>query len=136
MVKSWSSSQTVIALSTGEAELYALNVGTAHTPGLQSMLNDLGFWLEAEIETDSNAAIGVVKRSGVGKIRHLDVTDLWCQEKVRTGAVTLHKVLGADNPADIMTKYTDRAILEKMLGLMNLRQMSGRAECAPAAAGC
>ena len=102
----------------------------------QSIARDLGFHVSIRVHIDATAALGICRRRGLGKIRHLDVTDLWCQEKVRTGAVTLHKVLGADNPADIMTKYTDRTILEKMLGLMNLRQMSGRAECAPAAAGC
>ena len=70
------------------------------------------------------------------KIRHLDVADLWCQQKVREGTVRLHKVLGADNPADIMTKYTDRVVLQKLLKLMGLHELEGRAACAPAAAGC
>ena len=72
----------------------------------------------------------------MGKIRHLDIADLWCQEKVRSGAVSLHKVLGADNPADVMTKYATRETLEKMIGRMGMAPMAGRAECAPAAAGC
>ena len=71
----------------------------------------------------------------MGKVRHLDVTDLWVQQKVRSGAVDLVKVAGADNPADIMTKYVGREILEKMLGLLNMEVRSGRAACAPAAAG-
>ena len=135
-VKHWSKTQTTIALSSGEAELHGIGAGIAQGLGLQSIARDLGFHVSIRVHTDATAALGICRRRGLGKIRHLDVTDLWCQEKVRTGAVTLHKVLGADNPADIMTKYTDRAILENMLGLMNLRQMSGRAECAPAAAGC
>ena len=40
--KSWSSSQSVIALSTGEAELYAINKTTASGLGVQSILHDLG----------------------------------------------------------------------------------------------
>jgi hypothetical protein len=71
----------------------------------------------------------------MGKIRHLDVEDLWCQEKVRSGAVNLLKVPGVDNPADIMTKYGPREVLDKMLRLMNMKKLEGRAECAPAAAG-
>ena len=35
----------------------------------------------------------------------------------------------------VMTKYTDRGILEKMLGLVNVKAMSGRAACAPANMG-
>ena len=71
----------------------------------------------------------------MGKIRHLDVADLWCQEKVRSGVVKLSKVLGADNPADCMTKYVPRDVLEKMLLKMGMRPLTGRAECAPAAGG-
>ena len=76
------------------------------------------------------------RRRGMGKIRHLDVTDLWCQSKVRSGAVSLVKVLGAENPADLMTKYVPRDILEKALATMRMSAKAGRAEVAPAAAGC
>ena len=41
-VKSWSSTQSIIALSTGEAELYAINKCAAVALGLQSLMNDLG----------------------------------------------------------------------------------------------
>ena len=76
------------------------------------------------------------RRRGLGKVRHLDVADLWAQAKVRTGVVELVKVLGADNPVDIMTKYTDKAILEWMLLKTNTHTLPGRAACAPQARGC
>ena len=45
----------------------------------------------------------------MGRIRHLDVTDLWMQEQFNNKKATLDKVLGADNPADVLAKYvTDR----------------------------
>ena len=132
-VKHWSKTQTTIALSSGEAELHGIAAGISHGLGLQSLAKDLGIPLAIRVHTDATAALGICRRRGLGKIRHLDTTDLWCQEKVRNGALTLHKVPGVDNPADIMTKYVERAILEKMLALMNLVQMEGRAACAPAA---
>ena len=135
-VKHWSKTQTTIALSSGEAELHGIAAGIAQGLGLQSIARDLGLEVGVRVHTDATAAMGICRRRGLGKIRHLDVTDLWCQEQVRTGKVSLHKVLGTQNPADIMTKHTDRATLEKMLGLMNLRTMSGRAEGALVAAGC
>ena len=104
--------------------------------GMKSIARDLGFSLGVRLHSDATAALGIARRRGLGKIRHLDVTDLWCQEQVRLGTVSLHKVLGTENPADIMTKYTDSATLQKMLGIMNLRFLDGRAACAPAAAGC
>ena len=133
-VKHWSKTQSTIALSSGEAELHGIAAGISHGLGLQSLARDLGITLGIRVHTDATAALGICRRRGLGKIRHLDTTDLWCQEKVRAGAVTLHKVPGVDNPADIITKYVERATLEKMLGILNLMPLDGRAACAPAAA--
>ena len=92
--------------------------------------------MRVQVHSDATAALGICRWRGLGKIRHLDVTDLWCQEQVRTKAVTLHKVLGSENPADVMTKYVDSATLLKMMPRMNLVTMDVRAAIAPAAAGC
>ena len=86
------------------------------------------------MHTEATAAIGIARRRGLGKIRHLDTTDLWVQEVVRSGRVELLKVSGDSNVADIMTKHVDRALLDKMLTRMNMIKLSGRPESAPAAA--
>ena len=134
LVKAWSKTQTTIALSSGEAELGGISSGIAQGLGMQSVARDLGFDFKVRVHSDATAAIGICRRRGMGKIRHLDVSDLWCQEKIRTGAATLVKVLGSENMADIMTKYVDRPILSKMLDKLNLSELDGRAECAPAVA--
>ena len=72
------------------------------------------------VHSDATAAIGIARRKGLGKIRHLDVTDLWIQDKIRSKQIRLLKVLGADNVADIFTKYVDRSTLEKALKNMNV----------------
>ena len=53
MVKSWSTSQSVVALSTGEAELYGLNKCGASALGLQSILGDPGISLDVTLHTDA-----------------------------------------------------------------------------------
>ena len=63
------------------------------------------------------------------------MTDLWIQEKIRSKAVELRKVPGQCNPADILTKYVERPILEAALKFMNLEKMEGRAATAPKAMG-
>ena len=85
--------------------------------------------------TDATAAIGIARRRGMGKIRHLDVTDLWIQEKFNSKLAYLHKVLGTKNPIEIFTKYTDRAILNMALGKVNMHDVDGRSDVAPAAMG-
>ena len=64
---------------------------------------DLGFQYKIRVHSDATAALGLCRRRSLGKVRHLDVADRWAQAKVRTGVVELVKVLGADNPAYIMT---------------------------------
>ena len=133
-IKHWAKTQTTIALSSGEAELNGIGAGIAMGLGVQSICRDLGYDYKLRIHTDATAAIGIARRRGMGKIRHLDTTDLWVQEVVRSGRVELLKVLGTENPADIFTKYVERPLLQMMLGKIGMQQLDGRAACAPAAA--
>jgi hypothetical protein len=135
VVKSWSKTQPTISLSSGEAELHGIGAGIAQGLGLQSVARDLGLEYGIRVHTDATAAIGMCRRRGMGKIRHLDVTDLWIQQKVRSGAVDLVKVAGDVNPADMMTKYVARELLERHMATCKLEVREGRAACAPAAAG-
>ena len=73
VVKSWSSTQTVIALSTGEAELYALNKVAAQSLGLQSLLHDMGIDLTVRLHTDATTGRAMAMRRGLGKVRHIAV---------------------------------------------------------------
>ena len=80
--------------------------------------------------SDATAAIGICKRRGLGRVRHLAVADLWVQERLRTHDFELVKVLGSDNPADLLTKYLDRALHQKHIKALNLTFEDGRAESA------
>ena len=135
LLKHWSKTQTTISLSSGEAELHGIAYGAAQALGLQSLLRDLGWNLRIRIHSDATAAIGICRRKGIGKIRHLATTDLWIQDKVRSGAITLQKVLGSENPADSMTKYVDRRTLEMALSKLHLVITDGRPSSAPVAMG-
>ena len=77
------------------------------------------------------AAIGISRRRGLGRVRHIAVGDLWIQEKLREGQLELVKVLGSDNPADIFTKAIERPTLMKMMDKMSLEHEDGRATSAP-----
>ena len=130
-VKHWAKTQTTVSLSSGESELHGICAGTAQGLGLQSIARDLGFEYKIRVHSDATAAIGIARRRGMGRIRHLDCSDLWIQEKVRTKAIELLKVLGTDNPADAFTKYVDRGILTKSMNSINMKAMSGRPRAAP-----
>ena len=82
MVKSWSITQAVIALSSGDAEYYGIVKGGSAGLGLRSVLRDLGVEFRLSISTASSAAKGISARRGLGKVRPIEVNQLWVQEKV------------------------------------------------------
>ena len=131
LVKSWSSTQQVIALSSGEAELYALIKATAQSKGIMSNLLDFGYVLNCTVCTDASAAIGIVHRMGLGRTRHIDVQYLWIQSEVQSKAVRVVKVGTADNPADVLTKNLNAETMSKHMRAMQCRADAGRASKAP-----
>ena len=131
MVKHWAKTQTTIALSSGEAELGGIGQGMAQAIGLQSLAADMNWKLHPRVHSDATAAIGISKRRGLGKIRHLNTADLWVQDKVHKEQVTLQKVLGTENPGDAFTKYLDKGLMEKALARIQMEFRDGRAKAAP-----
>jgi len=127
-LKTWATSQSTIALSSGEAELYAMTKMAVQIKGLMSLAADFSMELKGIVRSDSTAAIGIAYREGLGgRCRHINVQYLWIQERVRSGQLGLSKVLGKDNPADMMTKAVGTDTLQQHLRFMNFRSMAGRA---------
>ncbi len=75
--------------------------------GVQSILSDFGIKVSIRMRSDATAAIGMVKREGLGRVRHLATADLWLQQHVRRGSLSVEKIDGAANPSDMMTKSLD-----------------------------
>ena len=91
LIKSWSRQQRVIALSSAEAETYGMVACSAELLGIQSCAKDLGMEFTAAVYTDASAALGIVQRRGIGKIRHLRTQSLWLQEAHATRRVKFEK---------------------------------------------
>jgi len=107
IVKSWCTTQAVIALSSGEAEYYGLVKGSSIGLGIRGIMADLGVSSRVKVMTDSSAAKGISARKGVGRVRHIEVNQLWVQDKVRSGDIEIVKVDGDKNLGDALTKYLD-----------------------------
>ena len=133
LLKHWASTQKRITLSSGEAELGAVVRGFSEALGIQSVARDLGVELHPEVPPASSAAIGICRPTGIGQLLHLAVAQLWVQDLVRAKECLLHKVLGTENPADLMTNPLARAEIDGHLGRLGLRRAAGRAETAPRA---
>jgi hypothetical protein len=131
-IRTWSSTQPSVTLSSGEAEYYGLVKAAGAGLGHQSLMSDLGIDLPVTAWTDSSAALGIASRSGLGKLRHLETHTLWLQEKVRTKAIMVKKVWGEVNPADLFTKHLpSREKVHQLLGLFGCEYRDGRAASAP-----
>jgi hypothetical protein len=63
-------------------------------------------------------------RSGVGKVRHIQLRWLWIQDAVREKTVTLRKIKGTENCADMGTKALDGTTHQRLLKLLPLRPPS------------
>ena len=96
-----------------------------------TLARDLGSAMHATIHTDAQAMLGMVNRQGLGKLRHINVQYLWIQEKVRDKSLNVKKVPGADNPADLMTKYRGAADIERHLDNLYIERRDNRAGLAP-----
>ena len=130
-IKHLSVTQSTVALSSGEAELGGICRGASIGLGLQSLASDLGISLDLEILTDATAAIGICRRRGLGKIRHLATADLWVQDRLRRGDFKLTKIPGAENPADMLTKHVARDVMHRHMRKIGVSAETGRAQSAP-----
>ena len=120
LIHHWSSTQSVVALSSAEAELNGIVKGAIEGIGLQNMLEEMGYTLQVNIFTDSSAANGVVYRQGAGKVKHLECRQLWVQSAVSAGKVTCSKIPRDLNPSDSMTHYWGSADGSKHFQAMNI----------------
>ena len=113
-----SETQGVVALSSAEAEFYAISTGA------QEALYVRNFIMEAlhtkrvnvRIHTDSSAGKSMATRQGVSKrARNIVLKFIFIQDLTHGGVVSLHKIPTKDNPADILTKYVTAEVLRWLI---------------------
>ena len=131
VIKSWSKTQSLIALSSGESEFYAALKASAESLGLIAMLKDFGINMKGKVLGDASAALGIIHRKGLGRTRHIDTGLLWIQQTAAEKRLEYAKVLGAENPADLMTKYLNAEIITRHCKKLETSFEGGRATGAP-----
>ena len=102
LIRAYSKTQSVIAKSSAESELYAVVRASAEGLGILTLYSDFGQkGMKASVGMDASAAIGIIQRHGIGKLRHIEVDVLWLQEQQARRLLPLHKVPGPRNPSDM-----------------------------------
>ena len=74
--------------------------------GISEFCSDFCCNMKTMIDGDSSAVRGILARRGCGKVKHLDVKELWLQEQVRSGEVEFQKNPQKNNPSDALTHST------------------------------
>ena len=92
---------------------------------------DLGVNLGSRASTDATAAKGIASRRGLGKVRHVEVSQLWVQDKVMKGEIEVRKVDGKTNVADALTKHVGNEDVRVHMFRTSQYVKSGRHALAP-----
>ena len=98
---------------------------------MQSLFRDFNVEVGIDIKSDATAAIGMARRQGLGRVRHLATSDLWIQQRLRAGDFSVQKHPGATNSTDLMTKVKPRTDILKFLGPMGFMVGQGRPSISP-----
>ena len=70
---------------------------------LQYLIQEVGVQVGLHLLGDSSASHGTLQRLGSGRVKHLQTRQLWLQEKVFNGEVTVQKIPRERNWADLLT---------------------------------
>ena len=127
----WSSTQSLVSLSSAESGYTSLLKGGTEGLGTQSLILELGDPLQLVLWTDSSAGRSIANRQGHGKVKHIEIKDLWLQQSVKHKKFRVNKIAGTENSSDILTKNVPRALLDKHLEKLGFVDRGGRASKAP-----
>ena len=105
--------------------------GSGYGLGYKALLKDLGIDAHIRVWTDSSASIGICSRQGLGKLSYID-THIVDPTSCTYWKNRSKKVLGSDNPADLLTKHNiTPEKLKQLIRLYGCRYEDGKPEAAP-----
>ena len=120
---SWKANlQTVVALSTAEAEYMAITEAVKEAIWLKGFVTELGFeQQQVVVHCDSQSAIHLSKHQVFHeKSKHIDVKLHFVRDVVSQGGVKIQKISTEENPADMMTKTVPSSKFNHCLKLVKI----------------
>ena len=99
--------------------------------GLKGMLHDIGIECGVVLCTDAAAAKGISSRRGLGKVRHIELCELWLQDQVARGKISVHRVDGSSNYSDSLTKAPSAERVMQTMHSTSQEFKEGRHEIMP-----
>ena len=80
--------------------------------GVQALLADLGIEADVEVLTDASAALGVLARRGLGRLRHVHTNFLLVQEAAAEKRIEYTKTRGVEYCSDMLTKHVPGELVD------------------------
>jgi transposase InsO family protein len=116
---SWRSvSQRTVALSSCEAEFYALADVVKELLWLKQFLTELGLAVDGPIKVfiDNQAAQALAENPvSHQRTKHIDIRYFFLREHVAAGTIQLAYINTLENPADLFTKSVEKPVFEKLV---------------------
>ena len=99
----------MVALSSGEAEVYSAVCGLSRLIGVSNVLKEMRSecWGEPmEHAVDASTCKSILLRRGPGGMKHLDTKQLSVQEAITEKRIRVLKINREENPADTLASYS------------------------------
>jgi transposase InsO family protein len=123
---SWSSRlQSVVSLSTTEAEYIAAVEAGKEIIWMRNLLTEFGFNFTSPspLMIDNNSAVTVAKNpEHHGRMKHLDLRFHWLRDTVEAGHISPIHIPTTAQAADIFTKPLKRQKIDVCIGLLGLQK--------------
>ena len=96
-----------------------------------AIMQELGIPVDLTVKSDAVAAVGIVKRQGLGRVRHLAVGDLWVQQRAKNKEVNYVKLPVTTNTSDNMTNPDEGETKARHQQSIHKRVRKGRHAATP-----
>ncbi|MEO0684489.1 MAG: Ty1/Copia family ribonuclease HI, partial [Cyanobacteria bacterium J06649_11] len=117
--------QSIIAVSSTEADYFSLSHATQEIVWLRQLLNNIGFkqTKPTKLYEDNQGAIGLSKNPKLNsRTKHIDIKFHYVREAVETNIVNVKYCLTENMTADIFTKSLARVKFEKFRDMLGVKK--------------
>ncbi len=130
-IKTYSQTQDAIAFSSGESGFYGIVKAAVMALGMKGLMEDLVVGVNVLAKADSSAAKSTTARRGAGWVRHIEIRELWVQDRVMKGELKTVKAKGEDHVEDGLAKHVDRQRMEQYVKACGIARRGGRHALSP-----
>ena len=103
----YSRTQGSPAMSSAEAEGNALGSGACEGLFICGVAKELGMESKLALNSDSTSMTSQHTKMGLGRMKHVELRFLFVKDLLKRERLTLNKIPGTDNPADLGTQVPD-----------------------------